>query len=91
MSLTSYERLRMTHRTLLQRPSAVPVLQRLLAEIPTHLDFIVADRPALRDEVEASRQYLDRIAAYVATTSAVDEHRVAEGLHRALSPLFPGQ
>jgi hypothetical protein len=91
MSLTSYERLRMTHRALLQRPSAAPVLHQLLAELPTHLDLIVADRPALKDEVETTRQYLDRIAAYVATTPAVDEKRVAEGLHRALSPLFPGQ
>ncbi|HEX8504430.1 MAG TPA: hypothetical protein VF630_03605 [Hymenobacter sp.] len=91
MSLTSYERLRMTHRTLLQRPSAAPVLHRLLAELPTHLDHIVADRPALKDEVETTRQYLDRIAAYVATAPAVDQQRVAEGLHRALSPLFPGQ
>lgn len=91
MSLTSYERLRMTHRTLLQRPSSAPSLHQLVAELPTHLDLIVADRPALKEEVETTRHTLGKIATYLATAPAVDEKRVAEGLHRALSPLFPCQ
>jgi hypothetical protein len=89
MALTSYERLRMTHRTLLRQ--RFPSLRQLLTELPDYLDLVVADRPALKDEVDATRQSLDRIAAYLAVAPAVDEQRVAEGLHRALAPLFPGQ
>ncbi len=79
----------MTHRTLLQQRS--PVLNQLLADLPAHLDSVVADRPALKDEVDATRQFLDRIATYMATAPAVDEQQVAEGVRRALAPLFPGQ
>lgn len=91
MALTSYERLRMTHRALLQPHSPAPNSTQLLAELPALLKRIAADRPALKDEVDAVRQSLHPIAAYVNTTLAVDHRRVAEGLHRALSPLFPCQ
>ena len=89
MALTSYERLRMTHRALLS-PRA-PSLPQLLADLPARLDEIAAERPALKNEVDASRPSLARIAAYVAAAPAADARRAAEGVHRALAPLFPGQ
>ena len=79
----------MTHRALLQTTS--PHLRQLLADLPAHLDRIVAERPALQDEVDATRPGLERIAAYLAAGPAADEQRAAEGVHRALAPLFPGQ
>jgi DNA-binding TFAR19-related protein (PDSD5 family) len=88
MSVTSYERLRMQHRTLLQHPPTTTALRHLIEELPEQLDNIATTRPALVDEVETSRQYLNRIAGYVATTKVIDEEQVVQGLHRALAPLF---
>jgi hypothetical protein len=88
MSVTSYERLRMTHRTLLQETPTATALRDLLEELPGHLDSIATTRPALADEVEAGRQYLQRLQAHVAASWPVDEHRVAQSLHRVLAPLF---
>lgn len=90
MSVTSYERLRIAHRTLLQQPPTATALRRLLAELPAHLDGIASTRPALVEVVESSRAYLHRLNTYVATAPAVDEGQVVQGLHRALAPLFGG-
>lgn len=91
MALTSYERLRMTHRALPQQHSSVPDSKKLLAELPAILKRIAAERPALKDEVEVVRHSLRPIAAYVDATLAVDNRRVAQALYQTLSPLFPGQ
>ncbi len=88
MSVTSYERLRMQHRTLLQQPPTAKALRHLIEELPEQLAEIAATRPALASEVETSRHYLGRIAGYVATAKVIDEEQVVQGLHRALAPLF---
>jgi hypothetical protein len=88
MSVTSYERLRMAHRTLLQHPPTTTALRHLIDELPAQLDFIATTRPALASEVESSRSYLQRIANYVTTSKVIDEEQVVQGLHRALAPLF---
>ena len=88
MSVTSYERLRIAHRTLLQQPPTATALRHLLAELPAHLDGIAATRPALGEVVDASRDYVHRLSAYVATAPCLDEGQVVQGLHRALAPLF---
>ena len=90
MSVTSYERLRITHRTLLHQPPTKASLQHLLEELPGHLDSIASTRPALVDEVEASRQYLQRLQAHLAANKPVDEEKVVQSLHNALAPLFAG-
>ena len=88
MSLASYERLRITHRTLLQQPPTATALRHLLAELPTHLEGIATTRPALANEIASSRDLLQRISAYVTTSKHIDEEQVVRGVHRALAPLF---
>lgn len=88
MPVTSYERLRITHRTLLQQPPTATALRHLLAELPAHLDGIANTRPALANEVASSRDLLQRISTYVTTSTHIDEEQVVQGLHRVLSPLF---
>ncbi|MBO2009613.1 hypothetical protein [Hymenobacter negativus] len=88
MSVTSYERLRIAHRTLLQHPPTAKALRNLIDELPAHLDGIATTRPALVDVVESSRDYLQRLSNYVATAKHIDEGQVVQGLHRALAPLF---
>jgi hypothetical protein len=88
MSVTSYERLRMAHRTLLQQPPTATALRHLIDELPAQLEVIASIRPALANEVATSRDYLQRLSNYVATAKFIDEEQVVQGLHRALSPLF---
>lgn len=88
MSLTSYERLRITHRTLLKQPQTEADLRNLLAALPDYLDNIATARPALVDEVDASRQTLQRLQNHVAASKYADPQKVVEYLHEALAPLF---
>ena len=88
MPVTSYERLRITHRTLLQQPPTATALRHLLDELPAHLDGIVTTRPALVNEIASSRDLLQRISTYVTTSKHIDEEQVVQGVHRALAPLF---
>jgi uncharacterized protein (DUF2267 family) len=87
MPVTSYERLRIAHRTLQQPPTA-SALRHLLAELPAQLDGIATTRPALANEVASSRDVLQRISTYVTSSPHIDEAQVVQGLHRALAPLF---
>jgi hypothetical protein len=88
MPVTSYERLRIAHRTLLQQPPTATALRHLLAELPAHLEGIATTRPALANEIASSRDLLQRISTYVTTSTHIDEAQVVQGLHRVLSPLF---
>jgi hypothetical protein len=88
MLVTTYERLRITHRTLLQPPLRPAAFRQLVQELPAHLDDIEAQRPGLRDEVAGCRDYLGRLSAYLASHADPDHARLVEGLHRCLAILF---
>ena len=88
MEVTTYERLRITHRTLLQPPLTPTAFRQLVQELPARLDAIAAQRPGLQDEVAGCRDYVVRLSAYLAGHAEVDHARLVEGLHRCLASLF---
>ncbi|MFD2717777.1 hypothetical protein ACFST9_03560 [Hymenobacter monticola] len=88
MQVTTYERLRITHRTLLQSPLKPAAFQQLVEELPARLDDIAVQRPGLREEVAGCRDYVKRLSAYLAGHADADHARLLEGLHRCLSSLF---
>ena len=88
MLVTTYERLRITHRTLLQSTLRPAAFRQLVQELPAHLDDIEAQRPGLRDEVAGCRDYVKRLSAYLAGHAEADHTRLLEGLHRCLATLF---
>ena len=90
MPVTSYERLRILHRSLLSKPLSEEALQELLANLPAYLDNIVSIRPALETEVDSSRQQLQHIQGHITRQwpKLNDKEKVAKGLHEALAPLF---
>ncbi|MBF9239441.1 hypothetical protein I2I05_18760 [Hymenobacter sp. BT683] len=90
MSITSYERLRITHRTLLRQPPSEGALRDLLAELPAHLNDIASIRPALEAEVDYSRQQVQRIQECLTPGRLATTKPLALGLHAALAPLFAG-
>ena len=90
MSVTSYERLRILHRTLLRQPPSEDTLRELLTNLPTYLDDIASIRPALGAEVDYSRQQLQQIQERITPRRLASTERVAQVLHGALAPLFAG-
>ncbi|MBF9223021.1 hypothetical protein [Hymenobacter ruricola] len=88
MLLTTYERLRITHRTLLHPPLAPAAFRQLVQELPAHLNDIEAQRPGLQNEVAGCRDYVERLAGYLAGHADVDHVLLVEGLHRCLASLF---
>lgn len=88
MLITTYERLRITHRTLLQPLMKSTAFRQLVQELPAHLDDIEAQRPGLHDEVAGCREYVARLGLYLAGHADVDHARLVEGLHQCLASLF---
>lgn len=88
MLVTTYERLRITHRTLLQPPLAPAAFRQLVQELPARLDDIEAQRPGLRNEVANCRDYVVRLGAYIAGHDDVDHVRLVAGLYDCLAALF---
>lgn len=90
MSVTSYERLRITHRTLLKNPPTPLALEALLEVLPGYLQEIAVIRPALVDEVDACQQRLRQVHKQLGRKDSVDMGTLIKDLHQTLSPLFAG-
>ncbi|WP_191003625.1 hypothetical protein [Hymenobacter montanus] len=86
--MTSYERLRILHRSLLRQPPSEAALRKLLASLPAYLDNIIRIRPALETEIDYGRQQLQRIQRRIAPGQFANTEAIAQGLHEALAPLF---
>jgi|GEM_PF-5632668 hypothetical protein len=88
MSVTSYERLRIAHRGLLKQPQTETELRNLLEALPNYLDSIASIRPALVDEVAASRQHVQHLLVRAAVSRQTERQQIVQSLYRALAPLF---
>jgi hypothetical protein len=88
MQISKYERLRMLHRTLIQKPLPEAALHELVQQLPAYFDEIAATRPGLREEVAGCRDYVGRLQAYVAKSGMAEYARIVEGLYGCLSSLF---
>ncbi|GAB3825901.1 hypothetical protein [Hymenobacter jeollabukensis] len=90
MPVSHYERLRMTHRTLLKAPLSRAELRELLTDLPEVLTIIGESRPALVPEIEFSRRQLAQLEADLAHPLAPDGAAPAWSarLHRVLAGLF---
>lgn len=88
MVLSTYERLRIVHRTELLQQTKPVALQHFVDALPVYFDEIEATRPGLREEVAGCRDYVKRLRAYLDSHAEIDYKRIVEGLHRCLASLF---